>query len=302
MNKRTAHPLRALSNATSTPSRPRQLMGAALLLMVWLLALSSLSGCVRQSTYDELQAQLDATRTQLEDELTQAQRERDACRGELAQTQSDLERQQTDRAALEKRLAELVKDKAQLDSSVEEMQEAIAELARRKAEADKRIEEFRQLLGRFQKLIDAGKLEVKIVDGRMIVQLATDVLFKSGSAKLSKEGREAISEVTQILASIPGRNFQIEGHTDNVPIRSKQYPSNWELAAARAQSVLQTMLKAGMPASRVSAASYGEHRPVASNDSKEERAANRRIEIVIVPDLSLLPGFKELEDLAADND
>jgi chemotaxis protein MotB len=69
------------------------------------------------------------------------------------------------------------------------------------------------LLGKFKKLIDAGKLKVKIVDGRMVVELATDVLFDSGSAKLSDAGKAAIVEVSQVLATIGERSFQVEGHT-----------------------------------------------------------------------------------------
>jgi len=150
------------------------------------------------------------------------------------------------------------------------------------------------LLRKFKKLIDAGKLKVKIVDGRMVVELATDVLFDSGSAKLSDAGKAAIVEVSQVLATIGERSFQVEGHTDNVPIATAQYPSNWELAAGRALTVMKTMIESGMPAARISAASYGDQRPVKSNDTAEGKAANRRIEIVLVPDLSGLPGFDEL--------
>jgi chemotaxis protein MotB len=136
---------------------------------------------------------------------------------------------------------------------------------------------------------------VKIIDGRMVVALASDVLFTSGSAKLSEAGKTAIGEVSKLLADIPGRKFQVEGHTDNVPMKSAQYPTNWELAAARALSVVKTMVDAGMPVDRISAASFGENKPAKPNDSPEGKAANRRIEIVVVPDLSTLPGFDELK-------
>jgi chemotaxis protein MotB len=158
------------------------------------------------------------------------------------------------------------------------------------------VQEFRSLLARFRALIDAGKLKVRIVDGRMVVVLATDVLFGSGSATLSKEGRSAVSEVAQVLASIPRRGFQVEGHTDAVPIATAQFASNWELAAARAITVTRAMVEAGLPATRVSAASYADTRPVASNGA-DGKAQNRRIDITIVPDLSALPGFDELNRL-----
>ena len=100
-----------------------------------------------------------------------------------------------------------------------------------------------------------------------------------------------------VMGSIPDRRFQVEGHTDNVPIKTAQYPSNWELASARAIAVTKALVDASLPADRVSAASYADYRPVSSNDTPEGRAANRRIEIVVVPDLSTLPGFEELRKI-----
>ncbi len=259
------------------------------------------TGCVSTGTYELLQAELVQTRQELEKSVADCNAQKDQCNQDLEGARADGERQKADRAALEKKLSEVLKDKAQLDASVEEMSRAMAELARRQQEADKRIEEFRKLVERFKNLIDAGKLKVKIIDGRMIVELATDVLFASGSASLSKEGEAAITEVTQILTSIPDRKFQIEGHTDNVPIRSAKFPSNWVLASSRALSVIDTMLAAGIPPDRVSAASFGDMRPTQTNETPVGRAANRRIEIVIVPDLSMLPGFDELQRLAGES-
>jgi chemotaxis protein MotB len=80
-----------------------------------------------------------------------------------------------------------------------------------------------------------------------------------------------------------------------VPIATAQYPSNWELASARAVNVLKAMVDSGLPSGRVSAASFGDSRPSVANDSPEGKAQNRRIEIIIVPDLSGLPGFDELQ-------
>ena len=181
------------------------------------------------------------------------------------------------------------------------MTRALADLEKRRAEAEARVQEFKSLLARFRSLIDAGKLKVKIIDGRMVVVLATDILFSSGSASLSKDGKSAIAEVAQVLKTIPQRAFQVEGHTDTVPISTSQYPSNWELAAARAITVLKAMVDAGLPAERVSAASFGETRPVGTNETQEGKAQNRRIEIIIVPDLSTLPGFEELKRLGSES-
>jgi chemotaxis protein MotB len=250
--------------------------------------------CVTQGTYDALLADRNAT----QEKLTQKEREAQELKGGLDQEKAKSASLGTQIEKLQSDVANMLKDKSALQSNVDEMRRALAELQKRKADADSRIAEFRNLLQRFKGLIDSGKLKVKIVEGRMVVQLATDVLFPSGSANLSKEGQMAIAEVAGVLASIPDRKFQVEGHTDNVPIRTAQYKSNWELAAGRAINVVRAMTDAGMPADRISAASFGEAKPVAPNDSEEGKRSNRRIEIVVVPDLSGLPGFDELNRLS----
>ncbi len=259
-----------------------------------LLALAA-AGCVTQGTYDELKAQHDATKVQ----LTERERENADLKATLHAEEEKVRTLDAQVKKAEADIAAMLKDKSALESSVEEMKTALGELQKRKAEAEARLAEFRNLLSRFKSLIDAGKLEVKIVEGRMVVKLATDVLFSSGSAQLSKDGKTAVAEVAGVLASIPNRKFQVEGHTDNVPIATAQYPSNWELAAARALTVVKTMTESGMPADRISAASFGDAKPVQANDTPEGKSANRRIEIVVVPDLSSLPGFDELNKLGS---
>jgi chemotaxis protein MotB len=274
-----------------------------------------LGGClVGKGKYDALQAELDTTRTALqaqvaerdqkvtflEDALGQEQAKLKEIDAKRAALQADLASEQARTKALLDEKAGLLTDKAKLKTSVEDMKAALSELEARRDTAEQRIAEYQSLLVRFKKLIDAGKLRVKIVDGRMVVALATDVLFSSGSADLSPEGKTAIAEVAAVLATIPDRAFQVEGHTDNVPIKTDKYPSNWELASARAVTVVRTMISAGMATTRVSAASYGEYKPVAGNDTPEGKGSNRRIEIVVVPDLSGLPGFDELKRASAE--
>jgi chemotaxis protein MotB len=280
-------------------------MNRALLLSTLLLG----SACVTQKQYDALMAERNGLDATLSDR-NKALAELEARQQRLAARNKDLEAQlaeEQDRVKdltaridrLSADMAAATKDKSQLQANVAEMTQALAELEKRRAEAEARVAEFKNLLARFRSLIDAGKLKVRIVDGRMVVVLATDILFGSGSAALSKDGRAAVAEVGQVLASIPRRSFQVEGHTDNVPIATAQYPSNWELASARAITVLKAMVEGGLPADRISAASFADTRPVAPNDSSEQRAQNRRIEIIIVPDLSQLPGFEELKKLDA---
>ncbi|NOY26220.1 MAG: OmpA family protein, partial [Oligoflexia bacterium] len=205
----------------------------------------------------------------------------------------------TDTAALRSDKAELVKDRTRLRASVDEIKVALGDLAARKAQADARVAQYKDMLSRFQSLIDAGRLKVKIVDGRMIVEMATDILFASGKAELSQDGQAALTEVAAVLADIPDRAYQVEGHTDAVPIKTSQYASNWELGSARAVTVVRTLIAAGIPPQRLSAATFSQYHPVADNDTPEGKSANRRIEIVVVPDLSQLPGFEELQAISA---
>jgi chemotaxis protein MotB len=251
-----------------------------------------LSGCVTQGTYDLLQAEHESTKTKLGKELTDT-------RAALAREQQKVRELEAREKDMQAKLDELDKAYGKTKTDKTALESALAELRKRKDETEARVAEFKALLDKFKALIDAGKLKVRIREGRMVVELATDILFPSGSATLSKEGKAAIVEVAGLLQSISGRKFQIEGHTDNVPLSGKGgWKTNWELASARALTVLHTMTDAGLPADRISAASYGDSMPAVPNDTPENKAANRRIEIVLVPDLSSLPGFDELQRAA----
>lgn len=245
--------------------------------------------CVSAGKHEELQAQHKKTQEQ----LAQLQTDKQAAEQKVGELETLV-------AELERKLGTASDDKESLRASILQMKEALNEASKRKREAEKRISEYSNLVSKFKSLTDAGQLSVKIVDGRMVVALPTDVLFRSGSSSLSDGGESTIKQVAQLLVTIEDKKYQIEGHTDNVPIRTKAYPSNWELASARAINVLKMMEEAGMPAERISAASYGETRPVASNETAEGKEANRRIEIVVVPDLSTLPGYEELQMYSTD--
>lgn len=196
----------------------------------------------------------------------------------------------------ERQMNRMLKDRTGLEASLEEMEQALGELRQRQKIVDERLDSFRSLLESLKSLREAGNLTVRIVDGRAVLALPYDILFASGSSKLSNRGQEALQELAQILSELSEHRFQIEGHTDSDPIRKPGY-TNWELAADRALVVLHTMIAGGMESDRISAASFGPTRPVAQNRSMAEKAKNRRIEIVLVPDLSTLPGAEEMEEL-----
>jgi chemotaxis protein MotB len=248
-------------------------------LVLGLISLCLIS-CVSKSKYEE-----DVTNLKAEVEKNKA---------EIQKNQTELKSTQDEKAKVQENLIAVTKDRGQLKTSLEEMKQAMDEMRQRQAEERKRLKEFEDLTQRFKKLTDSGALSVQFVDGKMVVSLGSDVLFTSGSAKLSTAGQEAVKEVAAQLNAIPNKRYQVEGHTDNVPIATAIFPSNWELASARALNVTKSMMDAGMPASRISAASFGDTSPRVANDTPEGRAQNRRIAIVVVPDLSTLPGYEEL--------
>jgi len=187
--------------------------------------------------------------------------------------------------------------RTQLRGELDETQRALEELRERERQAQARIETFRNLLQRFRSMIESGRLRVRIVRNRMVVELPEGILFDSGRAELKESGQAILTEVAQVLAQVGEREFQIAGHTDNVPLgRRARFADNWELSSARAVNVSRFLVSQGVPANRISAAGYADTQPVSSNESEEGRAQNRRIEIVLVPSLDELPDLSSLSE------
>ncbi len=187
----------------------------------------------------------------------------------------------------------LLEEKSSMADMLAEANRALEQARERQKEAEARDAIYTRLRERLQSMIDAGKLNVRIVRGRMVIDLKQDILFPSGSATLSDIGMETLREVADALAEFEDRSFQVEGHTDNVPIKTDRFPSNWELSTARAVSVVELFTTRNMKPENLSAAGYGEFQPRADNGSAEGRTLNRRIEVVMLPDLQALPDLVE---------
>ncbi len=185
----------------------------------------------------------------------------------------------------------LTSEKGELARTLEDAKGRLEELRKQKLAAEARAATFRSLMEKLRSMIDAGQLKVIIRDGRMLIALEADVLFDSGKTNLKPAGQAALAKVAQVLASITDRKYQVAGHTDNVPIHTAKFPSNWELSTARAVEVVNFLIANGMKPQQLSAAGFGEFDPVAANDTPEHQAQNRRIEIVLQPNLSELPAF-----------
>jgi chemotaxis protein MotB len=116
----------------------------------------------------------------------------------------------------------------------------------------------------------------------LVITLSGSLLFESGQADLRPESAEILSRLANLLEPTQGK-IRIEGHSDNIPIATAAIPSNWELSSYRASAVLRYLTETvGLPANRFEAAGFAEHRPLVPNDTRENRAKNRRVEIILV--------------------
>jgi chemotaxis protein MotB len=152
---------------------------------------------------------------------------------------------------------------------------------------------IQQVLG---KILKKGGLFIRTDERGIIVQIADSMLFEPGSAQLKPEAKKVLDKVGELLSLIPNQ-IKIEGHTDNTPIKSKLYPSNWELSVMRATTVLRYIESKhkGM-STRLSASGYGKYRPIVPNTSPENKAKNRRVDIVIIQE-PIDEENKEIENL-----
>ncbi|HTJ82480.1 MAG TPA: OmpA family protein [Polyangiaceae bacterium] len=277
--------------------------------MVLVSTLAFQGGCVKKDLYTQALADLQFERNRsadLDRKLKASQAEiaklggdikaRDDKLQEMTVANADLARQLDELKVLNQALQDRLKqagqsldqlgaEKGSLAASLAETRKQLDELKRQQAAAEARVAQFQELIRRFQKLADAGKLKVVLRQGRMIIELPTDVLFDSGKSDIKGAGRDTLLEVGKVLASMPDRRFQVAGHTDNVKISTTRFPSNWELSTARAVEVVKLLVTAKVKPENLSAAGYGEFDPVAANDSPDNKQKNRRIEITLVPNL-----------------
>jgi len=161
---------------------------------------------------------------------------------------------------------------------------ALQRIAGLEAVAARQQAVFDQLRQALDALVRSGKLTVAIVRGQFTVQMPDQVLFDSGQYAIKEEAGATLRALNQILLSLPDRRYQVFGHTD-----TDGGPAlNWKLSGDRSRAVVEYMVQDGMPAERLTFAGAGEYQPTAPNDTPDNKALNRRIEIVLVPDLEVL--------------
>lgn len=153
-----------------------------------------------------------------------------------------------------------------------------------------------ELENRLKNEINDKQVKVEMAQKGLVITFVSEVLFDSGKAKLRNDSLPKLEKVSSVLnTTVADLNIGIEGHTDNQPIKKSGWKSNWELSTARALSVLHYLSEKGVSEPRLAATGYGEYKPVATNDSKEGRQKNRRVEIVILPKVDKTTATSESE-------
>jgi len=196
--------------------------------------------------------------------------------------------------ALEQVNKDLKVENESLKTKVDDLAQQVAEQKQRVADLEmikeQKVEEvsseYNSMIDKMKAEIAQGQVTITELKGKLTVNMVEAVLFDSGKAEVKKEGLVILQKVIDVLKDTKDKVIRVEGHTDDVPIvgtLARVYPTNWELSAARAVNVTRFLQAQGIDPANLSAGAYGEGKPVADNETKEGRAKNRRIEIVLIP-------------------
>ncbi|ABB32772.1 OmpA/MotB domain protein [Geobacter metallireducens RCH3] len=279
------------------------------ILMLLAFTSLSLSGClVAESTYLKKAEEADtlgreaATLQEMHQKLSA---ENGALKAQLAKVREEaagLAKEKEKLGADNKELEQVLRAKTDtLSQSVADLRQKVtdletentrlkAEIAETRKAREEKVREvsktYEDLLDRMKGEIAQGQVTISELKGKLTVNMVDAILFDSGKAEVKQGGMEVLAKVVDILKGVQDKMIRIEGHTDNVQIvgnLTKRFPTNWELSAARAINVARYLQGQGIDPTVLVAVANGEYRPVASNDTEEGRAKNRRIEIVLVP-------------------
>lgn len=234
----------------------------------------------QKAAYDaELQKAQDAHKKELdarEARIGGLESEVTALGGDLSKVKNELGTKDT----------QLASTKTELEATAKERDQ----LRKLREQAERETAQYREVSNKLKAMVDAGTLQVINRKGRLTLKLPDKILFPSGSQKLKKEGTEALQSIADVLKGVEGREFLIAGHTDNVPVKKGgAFRDNWSLSTARAVEVVNLMLAAGVPASTLGAAGFGEFDPIGDNTQPEGREQNRRLEIILMPKIEEIP-------------
>jgi chemotaxis protein MotB len=257
-------------------SERRLALCAALAALTW-----SASACVSSGAHDTVVQERDSLSRESGrlsgevDRLKTANGSLSAERVDLIDQNEDL---RSERDALRGEASRLTNENQQLNTNLEQ---TTTEVDAKRAEVGRLRDTYQGLVSDLESEVAAGQIEIEQLREGVRVNVSDDILFGSGSATLDSVGQAVLDKVAQRMAQGDFR-IEVQGHTDNIAIRgalTKRYPTNWELAGARASRVVRLFQEAGVDGGRLQAISFAEFAPVGSNDTAEERWLNRRIEI-----------------------
>ncbi|MFA6403497.1 MAG: OmpA family protein [Salinivirgaceae bacterium] len=200
---------------------------------------------------------------------------------------------QEDKTSLQYKLA-LLQGYNKADST--ESSNTIAQQAKQLNDFQYKIESQKKILHNLKNSIAEAlinykndELYITVKNGKVYVSLEEKMLFKSGSDVVDQKGQDALKSLAKILNSTKEITVMIEGHTDSLPIKTEMFEDNWDLSTARATSILRVLtVDNGFDATRISASGMGQYHPIKSNETEEGRAANRRTEVILSPNLNEL--------------
>lgn len=243
----------------------------------------------RERTLSDELATMKKRYAELESKFATAQAALDKAAAEKAELQEQVDANAELSDTMKQQIADLTEARDKLTKQLAEITTGLGELRKQKAAVEVSAATYREVVDKLRSMSEAGQLQIATRDGRMILALSNDILFDSGRTNIKQRGQAALAKIAQVLTSVANRKFLIAGHTDNVPIRSRQFSSNWELSTRRAVEVVHYLVSQHMSPQVLAAAGYGEFNPIVPNDTADHRALNRRIEIVLLPSVLELP-------------
>jgi chemotaxis protein MotB len=210
-----------------------------------------------------------------EDDMDEARSKWDAEREKLLKEMASLKADYEKKIlSLKEEISNLNEELSDLKKLTKKQKEELSRMENQASELEKQLDEE----------IRKGDIRLKKFHNRLVINIDDKISFDSGFANLKKEVLPSLKKIREILSQFPEYSIIVEGHTDNIPMRSKRFRDNWQLSTERALAVLDYLLEdTNLNPVRFSAAGYGEHRPLVSNNTKENRALNRRVDIVVIP-------------------
>ena len=188
---------------------------------------------------------------------------------------------------LREKIADLESEKEEKIKKISELEQKITNITAEKEEKLKEVSKtYGSMIEKMKAEIEEGQVTITELKGKLTVNMLDAVLFDLGKSEIRPEGLVVLQKVIDVLKEVEDKVIRVEGHTDNLKIHgvlAQKYPTNWELSAARAVNVAKYLQEQGIDPNILSATAFSEYKPVASNDTKEGRSQNRRIEIVLLP-------------------